>query len=90
MYDNCKFCGSANIRETEFTFAGDDGEEDVDMIECLDCDASARKELWNNCFTIPVDAQNQLVSVRSLQREANLATSRVIEKIAGESKCLET
>ena len=44
----CPFCGSHNLREIDIWLATDDGDETLDAIECLDCDAQARADLWNN------------------------------------------
>ena len=43
----CPFCGSADLRKIDVTLSGDDGEIDIWMIECLNCDATARVEYWN-------------------------------------------
>lgn len=44
----CPFCGSSRIREDVHLFHGDAGEFDVDVIECLNCDAVAPKSAWNS------------------------------------------
>mgnify|MGYP003626791432 CR=1 FL=1 len=44
----CAFCGSENIRTLDILIASDDGEEEVEAVECLECDAQARLERWNN------------------------------------------
>ncbi len=44
----CPFCGSARLRKTDWLLADDDGEREVDVIECLDCDAAAPAEIWNS------------------------------------------
>ena len=43
----CPFCLSENLRTVDMLLATDDGEEEIDVIECLDCDAQARIEFWN-------------------------------------------
>ena len=43
----CPFCGSSRLREDDVTLCTDDGEVDVTVVECLDCDAQARVEWWN-------------------------------------------
>lgn len=43
----CPFCRSSNLRQLEITIAHDSHDEDVDAIECNDCQAQARVEWWN-------------------------------------------
>lgn len=51
MNKPCPFCGSANLRELEIWISRDDDESEdelTDAIECLDCDAQARADRWND------------------------------------------
>ena len=43
----CPFCGGERLRKTDWLLATDEGERDVDVVECLDCDAGAPVEIWN-------------------------------------------
>lgn len=43
----CPYCGSSTIRKEVHLHTGDTGEYDVDVIECLDCDAVAPERIWN-------------------------------------------
>ena len=41
----CPFCGSTHIRTSDAMYFDDDGEHPG--TECLDCDALARADKWN-------------------------------------------
>lgn len=47
-WELCPFCGSHNLREDNVMLCTDEGEEDILVIECLDCDAQARADRWND------------------------------------------
>ncbi|NNF66922.1 MAG: hypothetical protein HKM98_05390 [Gammaproteobacteria bacterium] len=44
----CPFCGSENLRKTDWLLADDNGERELDVIECLGCDAAAPCAVWND------------------------------------------
>ena len=43
----CPFCGCDQLREVNALICNDDGEYEQLMIECMDCDAQASVEYWN-------------------------------------------
>lgn len=43
----CPFCGSTNLRLSDWLLANDNGEIEVEIVECLNCDAAAPVEWWN-------------------------------------------
>lgn len=47
----CPFCGSTNQRKDSWLLCNDRGEHEVDIIECLNCDAAAPCEWWNHRVT---------------------------------------
>lgn len=53
-YRPCPFCQSTRLRSDTVVICHDDGEEDVGVVECLECDAQARAELWNGKRTMEV------------------------------------
>jgi len=55
----CPFCGSTNLR-TGFIYSDDDGE--TEGVECMNCDAIARTERWNDRpgESLPIGIQEAL------------------------------
>ena len=41
----CPFCGSTDLRADDLMYWDDDGERPG--VECVECDATARAEWWN-------------------------------------------
>ena len=54
----CPFCGSERLRIAPMVFCDDDGEHPG--VECLDCDALNRLEMWNN-RAVPADESHPAV-----------------------------
>lgn len=48
----CPFCGSTDLR-VDIMYCDDDGEHDG--VECMRCDASARREYWNQRATESIE-----------------------------------
>ena len=43
----CPFCGCDHLREVDALIADDNGDHEELMIECMNCDAQAKAEFWN-------------------------------------------